>query len=335
MTRKAKDKAPLPHFRDLADWSGTSPEQLVETHLAKIANTSRGYRKDLEVFAAWLKADTLADAARKLIDSGRASAKRLLIAWVNDMRTQRLAAKTICRRVASIKSMVTTAADPDIEVVTWQIGKLKNLPKPHRVRACGGPGIEVVERMFMTCVDRDDPKGRRDAAMLAMLFWHGRRREEVVSLRVEDVNLEERTYSVIAKCEQGRVTLGLCSKAADMLERWLEVRGDESGPLFLRCCTWGRRVMTGGLTGNGLYKIVRTIGTACGRRCWPHALRHAALSRLAMLTYGSAEWGMALSGHQDVSTWLGYQDKSISHVSAAEILSRGQIVHHDPSSVDN
>lgn len=327
------------HFRDLADWSSTTPRQLVDTHLAKVANTARGYREDLCALAGWLGCTgegAMSEAAKRLIDSGRAAAKRTLINWINHMRSKNLSASTIRRRVASIKSLIATASDPDIEIIAWQIGgKLPNLPSPGRVRDCKGPDLATVERMLQACRDRFDQKGTRDLAILGLLYWHARRASEVLSIRMCDVDLKTKTVRVIAKRGQGRMTMRLCQRAADAIGRWIDVRGDDDGPLFSRCQHWGRRVMSVPLTYEGLRSVVRGIGLSAGGRCWPHALRHAAISHLAALTDDSSAWGCALSGHKDVRAWAMYQDHTVSHVSAAEILSRGQIVRRDPHSTDN
>lgn len=364
------------HFRDLADWSGTSPKQLVETHLAKTANTARGYAQDLEAFASWAgerekqltgRSDpvSVADAARRLIDGGRAAAKRMLIAWINDMRLRHLAAGTIRRRVASVKSLIALAGDPDIEIIAWQIGTLPNLPPPGRSRSVTGPDRATVDRMFDLCRQRCDHKGARDEAILGLLYWHGLRSCEVLSVRLCDVDLQASppTIRIIAKRGQGRMTIRLCKMAADAIERWLEFRGSDEGPLFLRVrrmpkvkedseageqpakprrvVRYDRRlrcrklVMSKALSYWGMRGMVRSLGSAAGCRCWPHGLRHAAVSHLAALTDDSHIWGMALSRHKDIRAWAMYQDRQVSHLSAAEVLSRGQSVRHEPEGTDN
>lgn len=328
-------------FRDLADWSNTTPAQLVQVHLAKCGNTARGYREDLAAFAAWLELGrgdaALPKAALTLIDNGRAHAKRLLINWINDMRGRHLSASTIRRRVASIKSLISAAADPDVEIIAWNIGRLANLPAPSRVRDCTGPDMATVDRMMTICEHRDDAKGARDKALVGMMYWHGLRANEVLSIRMADVDLDTQTPKVriLAKRGQGRVDIKLCHCAADAIGTWIERRGDEEGPLFVRCKRYGRQVMTTPLTYWGLRGVVRDLGGAAGGHCWPHALRHAAVSHLAMLTDDSPIIGCALSRHRDVRAWAMYQDRKVSHVSAAEILSRRLRVRSNPQSADN
>jgi integrase len=357
-----------PHFRDLADWSRTTPEQLVETHLAKTTNTARGYREDLQALAKWMadrdggaEAVSMAQAAGRIIDGGRAAAKRMLIAWINDMRGRHLAAGTIRRRVASVKSLIALASDPDIEIIGWQIGTLPNLPPAGRVRDVAGPSKASVDRMFDVCRRRGDHIGARDEAIIGLLYWHGLRASECLSVRMQDINLDASpaTIRIVAKRGQGRMELPLCHAAAEAIERWLEFRGHEDGLLFLACrrplkkspkptpkpgkrvVRYDRRlrcrkiVSTKALSYWGMRGMVRRLGSAVGCRCWPHGLRHAAISHLSLLTGGSQLWGMALSRHKDPRAWAMYQDSEVSHVSAAEVLSRGQVVRHNPESADN
>jgi site-specific recombinase XerD len=354
------------HFRDLPDWSRTTPAQLLEAHLAKPKNTAKGYRDDLTALASWLadrnndgaatQAIPLSEAARIIIDGGRAAAKRMLIAWINDMRGQHLSAGTIRRRVASIKSLISLASDPDIEIIAWQIGKLPNLPAPGRVRSVSGPDQGAVSRMFETCRLRDDHIGARNEAIMGLLYWHGLRASEVISIRMADVNLTSSTPSVriLAKRGEGRMEICLCQAAADAIARWLEYRGDEAGLLFLRCrrvrtakadnspkrhgrIRYDRRlrcrklVMSRPLSYWGMRGMIRHVGAAAGCRCWPHGLRHAAISHLAALTDDSPIWGVALSRHKDMRAWAMYQDQQVSHLSAAEVLSRGQVVRRGVS----
>jgi len=168
---------------------------------------------------------------------------------------------------------------------------------------------------------------------LALLYFHALRASEVLSIRFCDIDLSNRTMRIIGKRSQGRVSLGLASKTIQILERWIERRGEAPGPLFTTCQR-GKTPKPRPLTYWGLLDVVRTLGRQAGGKCWPHALRHAALSQLAALTDDSPPWGCALSRHRDVRAWAQYQDRRISHASAAEVLSRGQIVRRDPPTTD-
>lgn len=309
-----------------------TPRQLVETYLSRRPNTRRCYAADLAAFAKWAGVGGHRGAAVALIGDGRNQCKRLLIGWLNEMRGRDLAANTVRRRIAAVTSLIKLAAD--LGIMDWDVGRLLGLPPSVRVRDCRGPSADVVERMFIRSRERQDAKGARDEALLSLLYWHALRASEVLSIRFCDIDLAGRAMRIIGKRSQGRVTLGLAGKTVEVLDRWIGRRGDAPGPLFLTCPR-GRKAAPKPLTYWGLLDVVRTLGRKAGGRCWPHALRHAALSQLAALTDDSPPWGCALSRHRDVRAWAAYQDRRISHVSAAEVLSRGQIVRRDPPTTEN
>ncbi len=90
---------------------------------------------------------------------------------------------------------------------------------------------EELEALLTTCAADAGPSGRRDAAMLAVLF-HGLRRAEVVGLDREDFD-GRRGRLEVRRGKGGRSRpVWLKNGAADAMAAWLAVRGDESGPLF-------------------------------------------------------------------------------------------------------
>ncbi len=311
-----------------ADWRGTSPAELLASHLARPFNTARGYRADLHLFARWCGAASVEAAVAGLLDGGRGPAKRKLLAWLNAMREARLSGNTIRRRIAAVTSLFSLAAD--LDVIGWQIGRLP-LPPAVRVRDCTGPSRATVERLFDLCRRRGDAKGKRDEALLALLYFEGLRAAEALSLRVVDLRLESscKSVAIIGKRGQGRQEIGICQATARALIAWLAERGEKPGRLFVSCPR-SRKVQRRTLGYEGLRGIVRTLGQAVEVRLRCHGLRHAAVSHLAMLTADSPTWGMGLSRHRDVRTWLLYHDAGIDHRAASEVLSRGQIVRVEP-----
>lgn len=310
----------------MTNWNDTTPRQLIEAHLAKTPNTKRGYHLDLQALSRWQHSKNLEKAVVALIDGGRSQCKRILLAWINFMRGRALSSNTIRRRVASVISLISLAED--LGIISWYIGKLP-VPPAVRVRDCTGPNREAVDNMFWACQERDDAKGRRDEAILALLYWQALRASEVLSIRLKDVDLDNASVRIIGKRGQGRMTVGICRKTREAIARWLEARGDYDGALF-GTCVRGSKVTTKPLNYWALRGLIRSLGRAVGIHCWPHGLRHAAISHLADLTNDSPAWGCALSRHRDVRAWAMYQDRHISHSSAADVLSRGQIVRSEP-----
>lgn len=76
-------------------------------------------------------------------------------------------------------------------------------------------------------------KGVRNVAIICLLFDLALRRAELVSLDLEDVNLQAKALSIVGKGMTQKTSLILPDPTAKTLETWLQVRGDAAGPLFL------------------------------------------------------------------------------------------------------
>lgn len=103
-------------------------------------------------------------------------------------------------------------------------------------RAIAGHEIAA---LLQVCVEDESPAGVRDAAMLGVLR-SGLRREEVVNLDVSDIDLQNAGVKVRGgKGNKDRMVF-LTEGAIASLNRWLELRGFEAGPLFLPINKGGR-----------------------------------------------------------------------------------------------
>lgn len=124
---------------------------------------------------------------------------------------------------------------------------------------------------------------RRDAAMIRLLLDSGARRSEVAALRVEDVDLREKTATVVGKGRRPRIiTFG--SRTALAIDRYLRERRmhrDADRPeLWL-----GHR---GRVTSDGIAQILeRRCAKAGMSRIGAHAFRH--LFAHSMLSSGMQE----------------------------------------------
>jgi len=129
--------------------------------------------------------------------------------------------------------------------------------------------------MFNIIQARRDRKGIRDFAILRLLYDLALRRGEVVSLDLEDIDLETGTARVLGKGRTEKEMLTLPRPTVDALRAWLEVRRSGAGPLFInfdRAGKWGR------LTGTAVYQIVRKLGQELGIETRPHGIRHSSIS---------------------------------------------------------
>jgi integrase len=104
------------------------------------------------------------------------------------------------------------------------------------VRAKTLPSGRAVERdevraLFATC--DDSPAGRRDAAMLAILYGGGLRRAELCGLDLDDFDAGGSVIMVRAGKGRRDRRVFLSKPACRLVKRWISARGGDAGPLFV------------------------------------------------------------------------------------------------------
>lgn len=75
--------------------------------------------------------------------------------------------------------------------------------------------------------------GKRDKAILEVLYSTGLRVSELVSLDRDKIDLERREFGIVGKGGKARVVF-LSTRAADWVKQYLEAREDHFKPLFIR-----------------------------------------------------------------------------------------------------
>ncbi|HET6439011.1 MAG TPA: site-specific tyrosine recombinase XerD [Anaeromyxobacter sp.] len=159
---------------------------------------------------------------------------------------------------------------------------------------------EEVERLLVA-PDPRTPAGVRDRAMLELLYATGLRVSELVSLRLNDLDLEARVLLARGKGTKERL-VPVGAPAAQAVKAYLSaareriLRGRRSPDLFVT--PRGLR-----LTRQGFAKLLGRWGRAAGirRAISPHKLRHSFATHLLE---GGADLRavQAMLGHADVTT---------------------------------
>lgn len=276
--------------------------RLVEAFLAgRNARTLEAYGRDLEDFRVFVGAVTVDEAAGELLGRGHGEANALALAYKSHLVNRKLAAATVNRRLAALRSLVKLART--LGFVPWTL-EVESV-KAEAYRDTRGPGRGSVRRMLERLDARLDAKGRRDRALIRLLFDLALRRGEVVSLDVEHVDLEGGTVAVLGKGRTGRVKMTLPAATKAALSGWLEVRGTDAGALFVSLdrASRGHR-----LTGRAVYQIVRELGEDLDLRVRPHGLRHAAITEALELTGGNVRAVQRFSRHRDLRVLTVYDD---------------------------
>lgn len=298
----------LPHLPVIE----VSPRSVVSSFLQRSANTARAYLSDLKDFTKFLGLETPEQAAAFLFAQEQGRANAIAISYFDHLKEQKKSASTINRRLACLKALVARAQLVGLVPFDLKIPKITAQP----YRDTRGPGKDGFLKMLAVLQNRTDIKAVRDRAILRLLFDLALRRNEVVQLNVEHIDLIAGALSIHGKGKLHRQSMTLASPTKTALSEWLKIRGEEPGALF-RGFDPGQ--LAERLTGQGLYVIIRDIGKKAGLKVRPHGLRHAAITHALEATNGNVRKVQKFSRHADVKTLCLYDDAR--HDVAGEISS--------------
>ncbi len=188
--------------------------------------------------------------------------------------------------------------------------------------------------LVRACARDRSPAGVRDAAMLAALYTGGLRRSELAALALDDYTAAPPTLRILHGKNDKQRKVPIPASAAAALDRWLEVRGRESGALFVPIDQAGRMAgdvgtVTGvgmrGMSAHAIYKMLTKRARQAGvPPLTPHDMRRTFVGDL--LTAGndiSAVQRMA--GHASVTTTQRYDRRG------EEVMRRAADTLHFPT----
>ena len=278
-------------------------EPFLEAFLAgRSPQTMDAYRRDLRDFAGFVGVADPARAAEELLGRGAGQANLLAIRYRAALLDRGLSPASVNRKLAALRSLVKMARLAGLVPFSLEVENVRS----QAYRDTRGPGLAGYRLMLGAVEARGDAKGARDGAMLHLLFDLGLRRAEVVSLDLSDLDLGAGVVSVLGKGRRERVALTLPDPTRCAIERWLDHRGLEEGPLFLSMDRAGKG--SGRLTGRALHQVVQTIGLKVGLNVWPHALRHASITTALDMTGGDVRAVAKFSRHMDIRVLGRYDD---------------------------
>lgn len=187
-----------------------------------------------------------------------------------------------------------------------EYARIRNVESVRGDRLLQGRALQPGEigALLGACAEDEGPAGVRDAALIAVLYAGGLRRAEVVSVDLEDYDPEIGELKVTGKGNRQRL-VPFDNGALDALADWLEVRGDEPGPLFPPIDKVGR-IGTKRMTPQAVYKLLRKrAAQAKVKEFSPHDLRRSFISDL--LDAGAdLSTVQALAGHASPTTTVRY-----------------------------
>ncbi|MCP5099382.1 MAG: tyrosine recombinase [Chloroflexi bacterium] len=256
-------------------------------------NTTAAYKNDLSQFVRFLE-----NGQAYNITSWSDVTFEVVDAYVESMKQQSYASSSVARKVAAVKSFFNYLFNQHIipENPTTQIDSpkvKKRLPQTL--------STEAVEKLLVAPTKKKSPKNLRDTALLNMLYTTGMRVTEVVSLRLDDVDLEHELLRCPGKDDQIR-ELPFDDLTRKVLVNYLNdgrpylVKNKSEIALFLN--HRGQQ-----LTRQGLWLIIKAYAKQANlsTAVTPHTLRHSFASH--KLNSGTnLQEVQRLLGHANIST---------------------------------
>lgn len=269
--------------------------------------TRRAYAKDLKDFFAHVaSSDPSPTLIRQFLELERFTAISLVLQYKAGLIDRGLKEATVNRRLAAVKSLVAYAQK--IGRCTWSLQEISG-EKIKQYRDTSGVGTDHF-KAILAIPDRTTTKGKRDYAILRLLWENVLRRGEIAKANVGDFDPESKTLSILGK---GRGTqkesVSLSAAAVEAVLLWLSVSGQRgnSSPLFtaLDNAHRGHR-----LTGNAIYDLVKDYSAAAGikKRMSPHRIRHSGITEALNLSGGDVRRVQKLSRHSKLDTLIIYDD---------------------------
>ncbi len=230
-------------------------------------------------------------------------------AYLNKLKTAGRSASTMNRKMASIRTFYNYMQD-------------KHLIVENPARGIKTPRIEKKELEYLSIkeIDKllespdDSLKGRRDRAILEVLYATGIKVSELIDANLEDVNFRMGFITCYGESRKTRIIpMGRPARAA--LEDYVyEVRdqllGENKDEKALFVNYYGRR-----LTRQGLWKVLKEYGEKSGikRKLTPNTLRNS--FAVHMLQNGADLKSLQeLMGHEDISATQVYLAATKNHI---------------------
>jgi integrase/recombinase XerC len=150
------------------------------------------------------------------------------------------------------------------------------------------------------------------------------RSRPTAGLDLEHFDPRRSRLSVLRKGKRKRQWLSLDPMVTSRLRAWIALRGKEPGPLFLQLGKGGRVLPGRRLSGDGIHKILQTMGARLGEIIRPHGLRHAAITAALDETNGNVRAAREFSGHASIEVLMRYDDnrKDIGGEVAGKVVRR-------------
>ncbi|MFH0880806.1 MAG: site-specific tyrosine recombinase, partial [Lentisphaerota bacterium] len=231
-------------------------------------NTRLAYSTDLNDFVTFLE--------KKKISSLNAVARRHVLDYLMETQDRGLSANSISRRLVAIKVFFRYLQQEGL--LTANVTDAMDSPKLWKILPATLTYREVEQ--LLLAPDPETPLGRRDKAMIEILYATGLRVSEMAGLTLEDLHFDSGYLRCMGKGRKERV-VPVGETARTTLTSYLET----TRPVLLKNGT-SRFVFISrrgtGIGRKGVWKLIKGYARKAhiSKRITPHTLRHSFASHL-------------------------------------------------------
>jgi integrase/recombinase XerC len=263
-------------------------------------HTIKAYQNDLVGFADYL------EVCYETVQIGEVS-RRMISSYIADLAERGISARSIHRKLSSIQSLYNHGLRNE-----WvEKNPAKGIQRPKTSKAL--PKVmrkEQVDQLFDGAQFGKDFEGKRDRAILSVFYACGMRREELIGLKVADIDEGSEQIKVLGKRNKERI-IPIGTALMEVLRDYLAARESlASSEDYLFLTSKGQKMYP-----NLVYKLVKNYlskVTTMGQRS-PHVLRHTFATHL--LNEGANLQSIKeLLGHASLGTTQVYTHTSLEQL---------------------
>ena len=265
-------------------------------------NTLQSYKRDLKQFKRYIEACKINYNHVKEED---------IKDYIKELQEEGKKASSISRCIASIRSFYQFV----LKRKKIKVDPTANIQSPKIEKRVPSVLTSKEVELLLDQPKDVDLKGTRDKAMLEFAYATGMRVTEIISLNIDDVNLEEGYVTCKTGNKQRTIPLGTMSLNA--LKEYVDdardvlIKNDDEKALFVN-------VNGGRLTRQGFWKIIKYYKEQAHitKNITPHVLRHSFATHL-LQNGADLKAIQTMLGHSDISStqvYMQFQDEGLKNI---------------------
>lgn len=280
--------------------------EYLEVERGRSDQTIRNYEFYLNRFADWAEYPTPDKISQNMVRKYRLYLNR----HVDGRDGRNLKPSTQNYHLIALRSFLKYLAKIDIKTLA---------PEKIELAKQGTRNIEFLEEDELKRL-REAPRkakgliGKRDTAIVEMLFSTGLRVSELSKLKIENINLKRDEFTVRGKGKKHRVVF-FSDESRDAIKEYVDARSDTSPYLFIGHdrAKQAREPMP--LTPRSIQRVIDRYARKAGitKKITPHVLRHTFATDL-LRNGADIRSVQAMLGHESITTTQVY-----THVTDAQL----------------